>query len=154
MEKSVTGAVPKCVTAHSKRIRVKVVIDRFIWRWGFAIEADDKEAKPHVKDDLIDLPLPIPEAEIEFRIHQRGGKRLEFRQADPIWIQRDECPGEEVPCNVGNEVCIIECTENRLRLLDRNTVDAVLHFRLWFVDEDNDLESWDPAIRNGGGGRR
>jgi hypothetical protein len=146
------GSVPNCGAANVKRIRVKLRIDKSGAVWGFTIKADDKASGPYVQpNDVIELPNPTPQSEIEFRLYQTGGKKLEFDQSDPVWIKANSCPTQA--CNVGNEVCIVECTENRLRLLDQNSAAATYYYRLNFVDKDNNpITYWDPIIRNGGGG--
>lgn len=151
MEASVNGLVPRCGGPSSKRIRVRVDISNVAGAAQFSLAADDKASIPHVKPaDEIELPFPTPQTIIEFRLQGKAGKQLDFDTSDPVWIQANACPRSQ--CNVGTEVCILECTENRLMLLDQNSQPAVLYYRLNFVDAQGKPDHWDPIIRNGGGG--
>lgn len=148
------GQVPQCPAGvpppSTKRIKVRVDMQKASG-WRYTIAADDAASAPYVRpNDVIELPNPTPQSIIEFRLQGPAGQQLDFDTTDPIWIDENGCP--TAASNAGGEVCIVDCTANRLRILDRNTSQADLHYRLRFIDANGNPESWDPIIRNGGGG--
>lgn len=148
------GSVPNCppgsTTPATKRIKVRVDMDQNGPCWNYAIEADDKASDPYVKaGNKIDLPNPTPKTVIEFRLQGKLGKKLDFDQADPIWVLANTCPttGSNDP-----DICLISCTADKLEILDLNSKQVDLHYRLNFVDSAGQKLNWDPIIKNGGGG--
>lgn len=139
----------------AKRIKVKVEMDRNGQCWNYAIEADDNASDPYVKaGNKIDLGQgPGSGAEIEFRLHGKTGQKLDFDTADPIWIAVGNCPPAPTP-NWPAGVSLVSCTNDKLTIADENRSPAAeLHYRLNFVDSaTGQPQSWDPIIRNGGGG--
>jgi hypothetical protein len=47
---------------------------------------------------------------------------------------------------------VVGCTANKLTINAFNRNAGDLHYRLNFVDQSGNELSWDPIIRNGGGG--
>jgi hypothetical protein len=134
----------------TKTIKVRVDMDQEGACWHFAIEADDKASDPYVKaGNKIDLGSgPGSGAIIEFRLQGKAGKQLKFDAADPIWVQMNSCPGKSSDFPTG--VSLISCDDNTLKIGNENAGSSSvdLHYRLNFQGS----LSWDPIIRNGGGG--
>lgn len=66
-----------------------------------------------------------------------------------MWVQRDSCPDErsedsEIPPGDMN------VSPNLLKVLDKNSEECTLHYRLRFKDRAGNSESYDPDIKNGG----
>ena len=133
----------------SKTIKVKVEMDQDGACWQYAIEADDKASDPYVKaGNKIEMGSgPGSGAVIEFRLQGKAGKQLDFDTNDPIWVSTTSCPSGKLAFPIG--VRLTGCSENRLTIENDNAGAAVdLHYRLNFKGN----LSWDPIIRNGGGG--
>jgi hypothetical protein len=139
------------MTNLSIRLKVKVEADNNGSSWGYAIKSDNSATDPYVKNGKIELGQgPGSGAEIEFRLQGKAGQRLDFNVTDPIWVQVGSCPTQP---GFPNGVSVIGCTTERLTIEDLNLGAAAdLHYRLNFIDGNGDELSWDPVIRNGGGG--
>jgi hypothetical protein len=139
----------------AKKIKVKVVMDKDGVCWNYALEADDNASDPYVKaGNKIDMGSgPGSGAEIEFRLQGKAGQKLDFQPGDPIWIAVGSCPPAPTPTWPAG-VSLVSCTNDKLTIADENRNPAAdLHYRLNFVDSTTGQPlSWDPIIRNGGGG--
>ena len=135
----------------SKTIKVKVEVDKTGSSWGYKIKSGDSASDPYVNNGKIDMGQgPGSGAIIEFRLQGTAGNRLDFKTSDPIWVEIGSCPTSP---GFPNGVTLSGCTTERLTIENENlNPPADLHYRLNFVDGNGDELSWDPIIRNGGGG--
>lgn len=138
----------------SRSVKVRVEMDRNGPCWNFAIDADDNASKPYVKPaNKIDLDRG-PQANIEFRLQGQVGHQLDFDTSDPIAIQASGCPAIGAGLTTG--FSIVSCTDNKLIINDQNLdPPRDYYYRLNFIDRSTTPPqpvSWDPIIRNGGGG--
>jgi hypothetical protein len=134
-----------------RRLKLKVEADKNGSSWGYEIKSDDSASDPHVKNCKIDMGKgPGSGATIEFRLQGKAGQRLDFKTSDPIWVQVGSCPTSP---GLANGVTLTGCTTERLTI-DNENLDPPgdLYYRLNFIDGNGDELSWDPIIRNGGGG--
>ena len=140
------GGAPK-----TKRIKVRVNLAKDASCWNYDLEADEPASQPFVKaGNKIEFPRGHPTSTIEFRLQGRTGHVLKFDKADPIWVDVGQCPTN--PSEVRKEICILDTSDNKLEIQNK-TLDANdLHYRLNFIDEAGNKVSWDPIIRNTGGG--
>lgn len=146
------------VPGLTKRIKVKVVMDKDGSCWNYALEADDDPSDPYVKaGNKIDMGSgPGSGADIEFRLQGKAGHQLDFNIGDPIWIKKDDCPTSGTGLPTGFSI-VGTTTANKLVIRDQNdnSQEEFYHYRLNFIDRSTTPPqpvSWDPIIRNGGGG--
>ena len=135
----------------SKTIKVKVIAAKSGPSWGYEIKSDNVGSDPYVKNGKLDMGQgPGSGATIEFRLQGQAGQRLDFKTSDPIWVEVGSCPTSP---GFPNGVTLTGCTTERLTIDNENIGGpADLHYRLNFIDGNGDELSWDPIIRNGGGG--
>ena len=152
MENGVSSPTIEGAAEAARRIKVKVEMDQNGPGWNYAIGADDQASGPYVKaGNKIDLGQgPGSGSVIEFRLQGKLGKRLDFKTSDPIWVKAGDCPTGK--CDVPNEIQINGCSTERLTIEAFNRNAGDLHYRLNFVDDSGNDLSWDPIIKNGGGG--
>jgi hypothetical protein len=151
------GTAPESCEATStltKKIKVKIVMDKNGPCWNYAIEPDDQASDPYVKaGNKIDMGSGAGSgAEIIFRLQGKAGQKLDFKTADPIWISIGSCPTGPTP-NFPAGVKLVDSKTDSLTIENPNSDPPVeLHYQLNFVDNLGNDVSWDPIIRNGGGG--
>jgi hypothetical protein len=116
------------------------------WRWNNGTPGGNGEiGVPRRKKDEDGTPIHF-----HLRDQTQPKRGLDFAD-DPIWVSRDCCPPEgqpsgdpEIPADK------IERRPNLLKVLDLNSEQCTLHYRLRFSDRQGRPEAYDPAIRNGG----
>lgn len=102
----------------------------------------------------IDLPKGSGSHDLIFTLHDNSGKGLKFKPvaSDAMWVRNgNACP--TAPGNGNGQIVHGSVTNGgtTLTVNDDNAGNpARLHYTLRF---DPDPNSWDPEIRNGGGGR-
>lgn len=158
LKEMIMGTAPESLEETStltKKIKVKVVMDKDGLCWNYAIEPDDQASDPYVKaGNKIDMGSgPGSGAEIEFRLQGKAGQQLDFDTNDPIWIQANNCPTSSGGLPTGFSI-VGAPTASKLVIGDENSDSQQVdyHYRLNFVDNQGNKLSWDPIIRNGGGG--
>ena len=112
------------------------------WRW---------QGGPSQGQGAVEVPGRNPSepgTPIHFNLHDSTGRGFDFA-GDAIWVLRSGCPDQqcqdpEIPTDQ------IQVSPNLLKVLDRNSVDCTLHYRLLFQDNGGKSASYDPEIRNGG----
>lgn len=102
----------------------------------------------------IELPRGTKRTPLHFQLRDQTNRGLRFvdNSDDAIWATIDQCPqGKD---NGGQiEFPHPKSQPFLLRVADANRdPPCELHYRLWFVDQNGNPESYDPVIRNGGGG--
>lgn len=137
------------------RIKVKINFGKDGSCWNYDLEADDKDSEPFVKPgNKIDFPHGQPTSVIEFRLQGKAGQKLDFDlncMGGPIWVKANNCPTQ--PNSVPGEITVLNSsTVNRLDVENKNLIAGDFYYRLNFLDDQNKPTSWDPVIRNGGGG--
>jgi hypothetical protein len=116
------------------------------WRWNNGTPGGngDIDVPPREKDED---GTPI---HFHLRDQTQPNRGLDFAD-DPIWVLRDSCPPDGQPCG-DPEIPAdqIVRTPNLLKVVDLNSEECTLHYRLRFTDRNGRPEAYDPAIRNGG----
>ena len=119
------------------------------WRWNDGTPGGNGEIDvPPRKKDESGTPIHF---HLKDQTHPNRG--LDFTDDDlgPIWVLRDRCPPDGQRCD-DPEIPAdqIQRTPNLLKVVDLNSEECTLHYRLRFKDKDGRAEAYDPAIRNGG----
>jgi hypothetical protein len=138
---------------RTTRIKVKINYGKDGSCWNYDLEADDNASKPFVEPgNKIVFPNGQKTSTIEFRLQGKAAQRLDFDLAGgPIWVQALTCPNHA--SSVPTEITVLNTsTANRLDIQNRNLQNLDFHYRLNFLDDQGNPTSWDPVIRNGGGG--
>ena len=112
-----------------------------------------KEHGPGGSRGPIDVPHGTPRSPLHFKLRDTTGRRLRFFEdsKDAIWAKVDECPDCE---GGGGQIDYKDSISGgpNLKVHNLNSEPCELHFALRFKDEDDIVETYDPVIRNGGGG--
>ncbi|HVM39051.1 MAG TPA: hypothetical protein VM265_11780 [Sphingomicrobium sp.] len=125
--------------------------DQIAWssRWKF-------RGSSHWQEDPIVIPAKKADqaaTPIQFDLIDSTGRGLKFEAAaeHAIWSRRNQCPDEDQPCHDSElELSCGAPQLKRLTVLDRNTVECSVFYRLRFRDRNGKPVSYDPEIRNGG----
>ena len=123
----------------------------FSHEWGW----EDAGVSGHGTIDIPKKNEDDPGTPIHFHLHDltRPRRALEFTNdaGGAIWVDRNRCPppdricsDEQIPDGK------IRRAAKVLRVVDENTEECVLHYRLRFQARDGKPESYDPDITNGG----
>ena len=116
------------------------------WRWNNGNPGGNGEIEvPPRKKNEDGTPIHF-----HLRDQTQPPRGLDFAD-DPIWVLRDSCPPDGQPsCDPEIPADKIERRPNLLKVLDLNSEECTLHYRLRFTDRQGRPEAYDPAIRNGG----
>jgi hypothetical protein len=119
------------------------------WRWNDGTPGGNGEiGVPARKQNDPGTPIHF-----HLRDQTQPNRGLDFTDDDlgPIWVLRDSCPPDDQRCE-DPEIPAdkIDRTPNLLKVVDLNSEECTLHYRLRFKDKDGRAEAYDPAIRNGG----
>lgn len=121
---------------------------RHEWRWHSG-HAGGKGRIDIPKRAAVDPATPI-----HFNLRDKTGRGLKFSDdgLGAIWVDRTGCPQSqsddpEIP------PAQIKSTPKLLKLLNENSEECTLHYRLRFTDRAGKPESYDPDIKNGGKAR-
>ena len=92
-----------------------------------------------------------PGTPIHFHLHDDTGRGLRFTEdaVGAIWVKRSECPESQCSDNQIPEDQIQQA-QKLLKVFNVNSEECTLHYRLRFIDEAGQPESYDPDIKNGG----
>ncbi len=123
------------------------------WRWG--------EKGPSEGNGSIKIPERRPnDPETPMHFHLRDqtdpkrGLVFSDKQGAAMWVNRDCCPPDSPRCDDPQiPHAEMETGLKLLKVVNRNSEECTLHYRLWFKDRDGKRESYDPDIINGGKGR-
>ena len=116
------------------------------WRWNNGNPGGNGDIDvPRRKKDESGTPIHF-----HLRDQTQPNRGLDFAD-DPIWVLRDSCPPDGRRCE-DSEIPAdkIERSNNLLKVVDLNSEECTLHYRLRFTDRDGRPEAYDPAIKNGG----
>ena len=116
------------------------------WRWNNGTSGGNGEIEvPPRKKNEDGTPIHF-----HLKDQTQPPRGLDFAD-DPIWVLRDSCPPDGQPCG-DPEIPAdqIVRTPNLLKVVDLNSEECTLHYRLRFTDRQGRPEAYDPAIRNGG----
>ncbi|MEO7635546.1 MAG: hypothetical protein ABIS38_07870 [Sphingomicrobium sp.] len=124
------------------------------WRWDEDGSSKGKGAIIIPKREKKD-----PGTRMHFMLKDQTDPKRHFvffdNKGAALWVMRDCCP----PADVRSDDTEFPADEfvsarHQLTALNRNSDACTLHYRLWFKDKAGEIESYDPAIINGGKGRR
>lgn len=122
------------------------------WRWG---EGGPSQGKGKI---VIPQRRPRdPETPMHFQLKDQTNPKRGFvfsdNQGAAMWVRRDCCPPDR-PRSDDSEIPHTEMENHRnlLKVVNINSEECTLHYRLWFRDRDGKLDSYDPEIINGGKG--
>ena len=112
-----------------------------------------QENGPSEGNGPIEVPHGTPRSPIHFQLHDDTGLKLKFfdKSEDSIWASVDKCPDAK---GGGGQIDYNDSVSGgpNLRVLNSNSEKCELHYALRFKDKNNNLQLYDPVIRNGGGG--
>lgn len=131
----------------SKHVKVEATPgDKGLIDW----EIDGKKAK-HSKIEFKKGHADVP---IEFMLKDYTDRKLRFDKESPIWVHEDEA-GQCPPKGAMNEqIEVISCSDNKLKLINKNAKECTLRYQLNFFDKSNHDQTCDPEFKNGGGNFR
>lgn len=115
------------------------------WRW----QNGPSQGKGTIK--VPQQPANAPPTPIHFNLRDNTGRHLRFSEdaLGSIWVNRTECPGSQCADNQIPEDQIQQAP-NLLKVVDVNSEECRLHYRLRFTGDDGIAPSYDPDITNGG----
>lgn len=150
------------LVAEDAKVRT-VQVDVFAYREGDDIlfaQAWRMDGDPARQKGHIEIPKGQGDVPFKFHLHDRSGLNLAFlpndegKQEGPFWCSTMDCPTSWGDGN--GQIMDISSSNNLLKIVDANSGDpCTLHYALRFTGDElgsGPPYSFDPDIRNGGGG--
>jgi hypothetical protein len=142
--KAGTPAIVRVVARTNRTGRVV-----FSHRWHWEGQAAQHRGRINVPPrDPGEEPTPI---HFHLKDDTRPARRLVFADDGPMWVRRSSCPEASQPCGDSQVPANkMERHNHLLKVVDNNSKECTLHYRLRFTDRAGRHVSYDPDIKNGG----